>query len=70
MVDGGRHLYIVTEYASGGEVFGEFPLCSRPLLGTGAVVVNHLSLEVVECAYAKCIHVWYMYAYTYLQSTV
>ena len=25
VVDGGRHLYIVTEYASGGEVFGEFP---------------------------------------------
>ena len=50
VVDGGRHLYIVTEYASGGEVFGESPSCSRTRQGTGAGDSNHVPLAVVECA--------------------
>ena len=37
MVDGGRHLYIVTEYAAGGEVFGESSfMCVRTCVAEGS----------------------------------
>ena len=37
VVDGGRHLYIVTEYAAGGEVFGEYPfMCVHTYVAEGS----------------------------------
>ena len=50
MVDGGRHLYLVTEYASGGEVFGEFPFMYVAERSEVQVWYrDHVLVGVVEC---------------------